>query len=365
MKSGIKYVDGMDLHGVIKAGLEDFELDYTGCKSADMILENGGNIDGIAISLCDFTDKGFLKENASQIFKDAMSVADRYNAYIVIDTENVKKASVLEQIIDECVNEIAASDVNIFIENGYTDDNGRFYHNDYSEGSRLVELTDKLNLLTGCDKFGICINVGHANLLGINVRDMVRVCGKKTGIMHINDNDGKGDYHQMPYTFTTGRGVLSTDWGNIIGDLSRMDFNGKLIFDMKGTFTRTPRELHKVMTELLVSMYKEWQESCFKTEEYLAFPDKKIILFGAGKMALNYMRAWGEKYPPSFFVDNNSELWGQTRWGIPIKSPDDILLVPENQRNVWICNMYYDAIGAQLDNMGIEYRCYWDRYYIL
>ena len=121
MKSGIKYVDGMDLHGVIKAGLEDFELDYTGCKSADMILENGGNIDGIAISLCDFTDKGFLKENASQIFKDAMSVADRYNAYIVIDTENVKKASVLEQIIDECVNEIAALDVNVFIENGYTD----------------------------------------------------------------------------------------------------------------------------------------------------------------------------------------------------------------------------------------------------
>ena len=87
MKSGIKYVDGMDLRGVIKAGLENFELDYTGCKSADMILENGGNIDGIAISLCDFTDKGFLKENASQIFKDAMSVADRYNAYIVIDKE--------------------------------------------------------------------------------------------------------------------------------------------------------------------------------------------------------------------------------------------------------------------------------------
>ena len=364
MKSGIKYVDGMDLHGVIKAGLEDFELDYTGCKSADMILENGGNIDGIAISLCDFTDKGFLKENASQIFKDAMSVADRYNAYIVIDTENVKKASVLEQIIDECVNEIAASDVNVFIENGYTNENGRFYHNDYSDGPRLIQLVDKLNLLVAADSFGICINVGHANLLGINVRDMVSVCGKKTGIVHINDNDGNSDYHQMPYTFTTGRGVLSTDWGNIIGDLSKVGFCGSFIFDMKGTFTRTPRELHKVMAELLVSMYKEWQESCFKTEEYLAFSDKKIILFGAGRMALNYMQAWGEKYPPSFIVYNNSELWGQTRWGIPIKSPDDILLVPENQRNVWICNMYYDAIGAQLDNMGIEYRCYWDHYYM-
>lgn len=364
MKSGIKYVDGMNLHGVIKAGLEDFELDYTGCKSADMILENGGNIDGIAISLCDFTDKGFLKENASQIFRDAMSVADRYNAYIVIDTENVKKASVLEQIIDECVNEIAASDVNIFIENGYTNDNGRFYHNDYSEGSRLVELTDKLNLLAGCDKFGICINVGHANLLSINVRDMVRVCGKKTGIMHINDNDGKGDYHQMPYTFTTGRGLLSTDWGNIIGDLSRIGFDGRFVFNVEGTFKRTPAKLHKSMAELLEAMYEEWIESCFKTEEYLAADGKKIILFGAGRMALNYMQNWGDKYPPAFLVDNNSEIQGQERWGIPVKSPDEILNVPESERNVWICNMYYDTIGAQLDSMGVEYRCYWDHYYM-
>lgn len=63
MKSGIKYVDGMDLHGVIKAGLENFELEYIGCKSADMILENGGNIDGIAISLCDFTDKSNCTDN--------------------------------------------------------------------------------------------------------------------------------------------------------------------------------------------------------------------------------------------------------------------------------------------------------------
>lgn len=45
--------------------------------------------------------------------------------------------------------------------------------------------------------------------------------------------------------------------------------------------------------------------------------------------------------------------------GIPVKSPDEILNVPENERNVWVCNMYYDAIGAQLDGMGVEYRCYW------
>ena len=75
-------------------------------------------------------------DNFTNFAFSSFAMEDRYNAYIVIDTENVKKASVLEQIIDECVNEIAASDVNVFIENGYTDDNGRFYHNDYSEGSR-------------------------------------------------------------------------------------------------------------------------------------------------------------------------------------------------------------------------------------
>ena len=118
------------------------------------------------------------------------------------------------------------------------------------------------------------------------------------------------------------------------------------------------------MAELLEAMYEEWIESCFKTEEYLAADGKKIILFGAGRMALNYMQNWGDKYPPAFLVDNNSEIHGQERWGIPVKSPDEILNVPESERNVWICNMYYDAIGAQLDSMGVEYRCYWDHYYM-
>ncbi len=390
MKSGIEYVDGMDLHGITEAGLKNFEVPFrifdkeekstqkaVQCDGtndfsavAQNIEENGGNIDGIAVYLSDLTyrsgqyEKTVLKEDASRIFNDAIAAADKYNAYIVIVTENIKEAAVIEQLADECTKNIKASNVRIFIENGYTNDNGRFYHNDYSDGRRLIELTDKLNLLVSEDKFGICINVGHANLLSINVRDMVRICDKKTGIVHINDNDGKGDYHQMPYTFTTGRGDLSTAWGNIIGDLSKIGFDGRFVFNVNGTFKRTPAKLHKAMAELLDAMYKEWLESCFKTEEYLSAEGKKIILFGAGRMALNYMENWGNKYPPAFLVDNNSEIQGQERWGIPVKSPAEILNVPKEERNVWICNMYYDSIAAQLDGMGVEYRCYWDHYYM-
>ena len=67
---------------------------------------------------------------------------------------------------------------------------------------------------------------------------------------------------------------------------------------------------------------------------------------------------------PAFIVDNNEELWGKERFGIPVKSPEDILLIPEDKRNVWICNTYYNAIGKQLEKMGIKYRCYYDHYFI-
>ena len=81
-------------------------------------------------------------------------------------------------------------------------------------------------------------------------------------------------------------------------------------------------------------------------------------------MIESYMDAFGEKYPPEFLVDNNSKLWGTKRLGFEVKKPEEILEIPQDQRNVWICNTYYDAIGLQLDKMGVEYSCYFDHYYL-
>lgn len=172
MESGIVYVDGMDIQGVTEAGLKKIEVKYPGDTSD--IEKNGGSIAGIIVTLSEF----FI-EMASEKLKKALDLAKNKSAYIVIETENVKNASLLEKLADECRECIRSSQVKIYIENGYTNENGRFYHNDYSDGPRLIQLVDKLNLLVAADSFGICINVGHANLLGINVRDMVRVCGKR------------------------------------------------------------------------------------------------------------------------------------------------------------------------------------------
>lgn len=369
MKAGIQYVNGISVKEAGVHGFNDIEVRFEDIENASGILDEGFSISGICVSLkamTDFADgKDILRENAPSVFIKALEYAVKSGAeYIVIETECVKSASVLEQLTDECAAAISKAGIYIYIENGFSSFDNRFYHNDYSEGALLTALAERLDALCGCRLFGICINIGHANLLGTNVRDLVDECGGRLKLMHINDNDGLSDQHQMPYTFTTGRGSLSTDWYHIIGSLFRQKFNGRLVFDTKGNLSRTPKQLHGVMFKLMRAVIHEWEDSCFRTEEYLAQPGRQIILFGAGKMAQNYMEAWGLKYRPAFLVDNNSKIWGQELMGLSVKSPAEILEIPAEKRNVWICNQYYDAIGLQLDKMGVEYRCYWDHYYL-
>lgn len=89
---------------------------------------------------------------------------------------------------------------------------------------------------------------------------------------------------------------------------------------------------------------------------------KKLILFGTGMMFEDYMEKWGKKNPPDFLVDNDKNRWGRKRLGIPIKPPEEILKVPEENRRLIICSFYYKEIQKQLEQMGIrDYRVYIQR----
>ncbi|MFR2694472.1 MAG: hypothetical protein ACLTBV_31625 [Enterocloster bolteae] len=48
---------------------------------------------------------------------------------------------------------------------------------------------------------------------------------------------------QMPYTFTRGRGELSTDWYGIIGALAMCGFKGAVVYDIAGLFEVSPARL--------------------------------------------------------------------------------------------------------------------------
>ncbi len=367
MKEAIQYVQEMSLESAVSLKFNRFEIRYEDIGKSEEILESGGKIVGIVVNATDITTAS-MRECID-------SAALRGAGYVVLDTRGMGTLSGLADILSELSDYIAERMIKIYVENGYVCRNGVHYHTESSNSSALCSLMEKLNAKVsakdtadGADNagshiFGICINVGYANLLEINVAQFITECGKYLAVMHMNDNNGFSDQQQMPYTFTTGRGINSTDWYHIIGSLYKLNFGGDVVFDTVGTFKRTPVMLHGAMIELLRGIYSEW-EACLNIESRLDKPGRKLILFGAGKMAENYMNAFGDKYPPEFLVDNNPKVWGTKRLGLMVKQPEAILEVPENERSVWICNMYYDAVGIQLTQMGIEYECYFDHYYL-
>ena len=304
------------------------------------------------------------KELDEDILFQALSKADELEAfYVVIQTEELSSLKKIEETVEICADFIREQKIEIYLENGFgLDTNGEYQCNECSEINELKKMTGYLKRICDHECFGISINVGNANVLAKNLRKMIEEAGNELRLIHINDNNGFKKDNQMPFTFTRGRGSNTTDWYRLVAELIKIKYDGWFVFDAGGLFERMPSELYPSALSLMKSILNEWKEQ-MQVEEYLNQPGKKLILFGTGVMARNFLRVWGGRYQPDFFVDNNSDLWEKERFGITVKKPEEILNVPEKERNVWICNRFYDQIGTQLEDMGITYKCYNDNYY--
>ena len=70
-------------------------------------------------------------------------------------------------------------------------------------------------------------------------------------------------------------------------------------------------------------------------------------------MCRNYMKNYGKQYPPLYTCDNNKSIWGTEFCGLEIKAPESLKDLPEDCV-IFICNIYYREIQAQLREMGIQ-----------
>lgn len=306
-----------------------------------------------------------LKKLTSDKLYEILVACRQYGGnYIVLDTVNCP-TGILEAIVEKCSMMLTEFRIPLFLENGFMgDDISGYLHNEYSDAVGLIRIADYCNRLCECPIVGICYNVGYGNLLAKNIRSQLYQCREYLCMVHANDNGGLKNDKQMPYTFTKGRGELSTDWYHIVGELIRMEFGGWMIFDTSGLFERCPVELQTQFVCLLHTVAMEWESQYTFAERVLNQPDKKLILFGTGQMLVDYMNIFGDKYPPHFAVDNGQQRWNTEVLGVPVKNPQEILKVPEEERNVVICCMYYDAIGTQLREMGVGYSEFQDRYFV-
>lgn len=241
-------------------------------------------------------------------------------------------------------------DVQILLENQCRDFNGHLVRGICSEARQAAEWVDALNEAAGEERFGFCMDVGVCNLCGQNMYDFIQALGKRLKAVILRDCDGNHESALLPFTAVR-RGQFRTDWLNLIRGLREIGFDGELIVDIRDTASAFSPILRPELLRMAKSVaeYFKWQigiENLLKK-----YPSR--VLFGAGNMCRAYMKCYGEKYPPLFTCDNNEKLWGSVFEGLEVKNPQCLMNLPADCV-VFICNIYYREIEAQLRQMGVK-----------
>ena len=258
------------------------------------------------------------------------------------------------------IKEAKAYHITILLENQCKDVNGHLVRGICADENEALRWVDELNkeaiqlygLREGEEKeyFGFCMNVGTCNLCGQNMYDFAVTLGDRIKAVILRDCDGHQENSLLPFTCANS-GTSQTDWLNLIRGLRKISFDGILVLD----FADTAAGFSPILKPRLMSLakatadYFKWQ---IEMENLLEKYDSRV-LFGAGNMCRNYMKNYGKDYPPLYTCDNTSALWGQQFEGLEIKNPEELKHLPENTV-IFICNIYYREIEAQLRQMGVQ-----------
>jgi len=250
-----------------------------------------------------------------------------------------------------CMAEVAKEhNITILLKNLCKEVNGRLTRGICSDPHEAAEWIDELNKEAGVELFGFCMDVGICNLCGQDMREFAVALGSRIKAVIVRDCDGETDTAMLPFT-AVGQGQSKTDWLNLIRGLREINFDGELVFDVSDTACVFSPILKAQFMQLakIVADYIKWQ---IEIESFLKKYDKRV-LFGAGNMCRNYMKCYGEEYPPLYTCDNNSALWGTMFEGLEVKNPEELKKLPEDCA-IFICNIYYREIEKQLKDMGLE-----------
>lgn len=242
------------------------------------------------------------------------------------------------------------SNVMILLENQYRTYNGRSIRGLCSDEKEAAEWIDKLNKLIGHEIFGFSMNTGNCNLCGKNMQEFALTLGNRIKTVILQDNYGHSEGSLLPFTAVKER-ACQTDWLSLIRGLREIGFDGGMILDIEDTVAAFSPILKPQLLSLAknIAEYFCWQ---IKIEEQLK-KYKSIVLFGAGNMCRNYMKCYGEKYPPKFTCDNNPKLWGTNFCGLEVKAPEELKSIPSDW-GIFICNIYYREIEKQLRDLGVK-----------
>lgn len=134
--------------------------------------------------------------------------------------------------------------ITICIENLYESIGGHLLEGPCCDVRKAVERIDRFNEQYHAEILGFCFDTGHANLTGLDFEAFITALGHRLKVLHIHDNDGIQDLHQIPFTFTkTRENKSSTDWDGFIRGLKAIHYDRVLNFETAPVLTAFPEEM--------------------------------------------------------------------------------------------------------------------------
>lgn len=141
----------------------------------------------------------------------------------------------------------------ICLENLYESTGGRLVEGVCASHQEAIWYIDRLNQIAGEERFGFCLDTGHLKLTGRNPVDMIRQLGPRLKILHIHENDGREDLHQLPFTYG-GTDVDGFDWDGFTLALGEIGYSGVLNFETFPSMNSFPDGLRDQALETIAQI---------------------------------------------------------------------------------------------------------------
>ena len=134
--------------------------------------------------------------------------------------------------------------ITMCIENLYDSQGDRIVEGPCCDGVKAVRRIDAMNEKYGAEVLGFCFDTGHGNLIHLDCEAFITTLGSRLKVLHIHDNDGWRDLHQIPFAFTkTRENKSATDWEGFILGLRKTGYKGVLNFETGPALTSFPDEM--------------------------------------------------------------------------------------------------------------------------
>ena len=127
---------------------------------------------------------------------------------------------------------------------------------------------DELNSFAGEELFGICLDMGHLQLVHRDPCAYIREVGSALKILHLHENNGVDDLHHMPFTFGGAAGE-GQHWDEIMKTLAQIGFDGTLSFETFPCMKSFPRSCAPQVLKTLYGI-GEYFKSVIEKERIIA-----------------------------------------------------------------------------------------------